>query len=488
MRLSRLLVIGGSAFALCLLVTSLAAAQAPGSVGPDAGAALAVAVATATPEAPLLTAPPLPTPIAHPGDANSTGCVDCHSKVDKAQKNIADDWTASVHAKNGVGCADCHGGDPRSDEITVGMAQANGFLGVPTRAETVELCGSCHANADRMRPFQVSTDQYSKYFSSVHGQQLLSARDTRVAICSDCHGAHGTKAASDPSSNVYPLNVPKLCASCHSDAQKMKPYGIPTDQYDVYKASIHGQQLLVKQDLRAPTCASCHGSHDAKPPTSDTVVNVCGKCHTATQALYEQSAHSRIPNVGPKCWTCHGTHDVSQPNESLFLHTGGVPDYLCTTCHSPVDQSLSLKVDRFANPADRRCDTCHHERSQIYAQVTAIAGALGGASTAYNAALAQIGDAASLGMIVADADVAAAEAKTALIQARASVHTTKLATISGLTDETIKKADAATAIADKKLADSVFRREAMVVVIAIIILNVLGLAIVRRRLHATARE
>ena len=474
-----------------LFLATMASAGAPGAAADDPGGnpgtgpwVLTVAQATPTPEIPLESAPPLPPPIDHPGDASATGCVDCHSKVDTKQAAIADDWRASIHAKEGVGCADCHGGDPTSDEITVGMAEARGFQGVPSRDETVGLCGGCHANAERMRPYQVVTDQYSKYFSSVHGQRLLTANDDRVAICSDCHGSHDVKPASDPTADVYPLNVPNLCASCHADATKMQPYGIPTDQYDVYQESVHGVQLLQEQDLRAPTCASCHGSHAAKPPRSDEVVAVCGQCHTATQALYEESAHSRLEGVGPKCWTCHGTHDVSEPDERLFLHEGGVPDYLCATCHSPVDQSLRLEMDRFEIEADRRCDTCHHERSLIYAQVEAIAGAIGGARDAYNTALHRIEDAAAIGMIVTDADVAGQEAKTELIKARAAVHTTKLTTISALTDATLAKAAEAEAMANAKLADSDFRRQAMVVVIALIALNVLVLVGLRRRLHA----
>jgi hypothetical protein len=471
-----------------LFLAAAASAEAPAAapVGAPVGATwpLSVPQATPTPEIPLESAPPVPIPIAHPGDASSTGCVDCHAQVDQKQEAIAEDWRASIHAREGVGCADCHGGDPRSDEITVGMAERNGYLGVPGRDETVGLCGGCHANAERMRPYQVATDQYSKYYSSVHGQRLLVGNDTRVAICVDCHGSHAVKPASDPTADVYPLNVPKLCASCHADADTMQPYGIPTDQFDIYKESVHGRQLLDEQDLRAPTCASCHGSHAAKPPRSDEVVDVCGKCHTATQALYEESAHSRVPAVGPKCWTCHGTHDVSEPDERLFLHEGGVPDYLCATCHSPVDQSLRLEIDRFEDPADRRCDTCHHGRSLIFTQVEAIATAIGGANDGYETALRRIEEAASLGMIVADAEVAAAEARTGLIRARAAVHTTKLATISALTDETVEKARAAEEIARAKLSESDFRRQAMIVVIAIIILNVLVLMQIRRRLHA----
>ena len=46
----------------------------------------------------------------------------------------------------------------------------------PSRDETVGLCGSCHANVDRMKASGLPTDQYAKYWSSVHGQRLLTGR------------------------------------------------------------------------------------------------------------------------------------------------------------------------------------------------------------------------------------------------------------------------------------------------------------------------
>ena len=103
------------------------------------------------------------------------------------------------------------------------------------------VCGTCHSDVDQMRAYQIPTDQYAKYKTSVHGQQLLHGQRHQVAICTDCHGVHDVKKASDPTSKVYPLNVPALCASCHANATYMEPYGIPTDQYDVYKSSVHGQ-------------------------------------------------------------------------------------------------------------------------------------------------------------------------------------------------------------------------------------------------------
>jgi hypothetical protein len=442
---------------------------------------------TPSPTSPGAAGPPAPSPIVHPSDGSSNSCYDCHKSVDAKQAAITDAWQASAHGKAGVGCADCHGGDPRSDQITVAMSTVANFVGIPSRGQTVGICGSCHSDVNRMRQYQLPTDQFAKYWTSVHGQRLLTAQDTRVAICIDCHGSHDVKKASDPTAAVYPLNVPKLCSSCHSDATLMQPYGIPTDQFTIYSKSVHGLALLVNQDVRAPSCASCHGSHDAKPPTDATVVDVCGKCHTATQALYEQSRHAVVQAVAPKCWTCHGTHDVSATSEAMFFHITP-PKFECATCHDPVTQKLHLEPQRFADPQDRRCDTCHHSDSLIYSQVQAIHDKLESAKTAYATAEERIAEAASLGMIVTDADVTLTEAKTSLIQARAAVHTTKLTVVAGLTDVAGTKAGAAEGLAVAKLDESLFRREAMVVIIVLIAINVLALYLVKRRLDRALPE
>lgn len=453
------------------------------------GFALVQAVAAADPSAlPSASQPAspsdqpsdLPSPGASLSDAPQDTCYTCHTAIDNTQHDIAQQWKDSVHGQNGIGCANCHGGDSTSDEVGVAMSAAAGYIGKLDRTTSVGVCGNCHADVERMRQYQLPTDQLVKYRASVHGRRLLTAKDTRVAICVDCHGVHDVKKASDPTAAVYPLNVPKLCASCHADARLMEPYGIPTNQFEVYQASVHGKALLLNQDLRAPTCASCHGSHDAKPPQSSQVVDVCGKCHTATQALYEQSRHSRL-EVGPKCWTCHGTHDVAQPDESRFFHPKP-PQIDCTTCHNPQDRTLLLSVDRFSKDQDRRCDACHHDGSLAYSQARGIYGALVKANAAYRKAEERIGEAAGAGMIVSDADVTLSQARTSLIRARAEVHTTKLTSVAALADEASSKAAEAQQFAETKLQQSVFRREAMVVVLGIILVNILALYLLRRRI------
>ena len=432
-------------------------------------------------EGPLATAPPLPSLVVHPDGADANGCYDCHSAVNDEQATIAAEWKTSAHGQAAVTCADCHGGDPGTDQITRAMDPANGYIGAPGRMETVGLCGSCHANVEKMRASGLPTDQYAKYWSSVHGQRLVTADDTRVAVCTDCHGVHDIKKVSDPTSKTFALNIPELCSSCHADARRMEPYGIPTDQFEIYSASVHGVALLENKDIRAPSCASCHGSHDAKPPTSTNVVEVCGKCHTATQDLYQQSRHSELKAAAPKCWTCHGTHDVSQPSSALFFHPT-TPDYNCATCHDLTTHTLRLELSRFENAADRRCDTCHHPDSQIYTQIEGISGAVVSAETAYEAADLKIQEAARLGMITAKADVALVGAKTSLIQAQAAVHTTKLTQVAELSADAKTKAEDAMKLATAKVDESIFRREAMVIVLAFIVLGIVFLVITKRRL------
>ncbi len=410
--------------------------------------------------------------------ANS--CYECHVELDNKQAEISQIWLESVHGDAGITCAECHGGNPTSDEMKESMSPEYGFMGVPARKDTPALCGECHSDPDRMRQYNLSTDQYSKYLTSVHGSKLKSG-DYSVAICVDCHGSHNVKKASDPSAAVYVLNIPELCASCHSDIELMEEYDIPTNQFEEYEDSVHGEALIGNQDLRAPSCVSCHGSHGAKPPTEEEVVNVCGKCHVATQDFYEQSLHSRIGEAAPKCVTCHGTHDIEKPGEALFLHEQE-QDQTCTTCHLN-ENEFNMDSSRFAAQEDRRCDTCHHPESWIMTQVRALWTALSTANHKYQEAERSISEAAERGMIVNEAEVKLAEAHTSLTMARATLHTTKLTLVTDLTDAATSEAEEALTIAEDKLSENVFRRQAMAIVIVIIFVNIVTLRTVKKRLN-----
>ena len=423
-----------------------------------------------------------PPPIEHPEAEGINTCFECHVELGDDHTVTAEDWRKSVHGKAEVGCADCHGGDPRTDEMNLSMTPDAGYLGAPRRAIIPEICGGCHSDVERMRQYNLPTDQYAKYVESVHGAKIKEG-DTQVAICSDCHGSHDVKKASDPAADVYPLNIPALCAQCHADAELMEPYGIPTDQYDLYKESIHGQVLLNEQYLQAPNCTSCHGSHDAAPPDSKEVINVCGKCHTATEDYYFQSLHSRLGDNGPKCWTCHGTHDVTKTDENLFLSQNPQDQEQehCGTCHVD-DTTFRIDKSRFEQAENRRCDTCHHEGARIMVQVEALHNALTEANQEYRGAEETISKAAGLGMIVTEAESRLAEARTSLIRARAATHTTKLPAVTKLTDEATASASDAQQIAADKVNENFFRRWSMIIAVAIILIIIATLLLLKRQL------
>lgn len=193
-------------------------------------------------------------------------CVECHAAMDGPIQRPALLIKDDVHTANGLSCADCHGGDRTSDDPSVAMSKAKGFTGKPSRTEIPQFCAKCHSNPDYMRRFrpQQRVDQLDLYKTSVHGK-LLARGDQNVATCVDCHSVHDIRAVKDATSPVYPLRIPDTCGRCHADAKKMAQYGIPTDQLALYRTSVHWAALK-NGDLSAPTCASCHGNHGAKPP------------------------------------------------------------------------------------------------------------------------------------------------------------------------------------------------------------------------------
>ncbi|HSJ58015.1 MAG TPA: cytochrome c3 family protein, partial [Anaerolineae bacterium] len=301
---------------------------------PDTGQPEATPEATAEPTATL---PPaieaLPTPIQEPELFGENTCITCHLELGGRHAQITQNWSQSIHAERGVGCVSCHGGDPTAEDPDESMSPAHGFLGPLPKERIPGLCASCHSRVDLMRQFDLPTDQFDQYWQSHHGQALLEG-DENVATCFDCHDGHNTLPTNDPASLVYPLNEPIMCAGCHSNEALMAPYDIPTNQYDLYVDSVHGVALLDEQDMRAPVCSTCHGTHGAAPPGFQEVANVCGQCHGATEDYYLQGGHRMGMTVEalPRCVTCHGRYDVPPATIDLFV---GTEDRHCGSCHPP---------------------------------------------------------------------------------------------------------------------------------------------------------
>ncbi|MBI4539568.1 MAG: cytochrome c3 family protein [Gemmatimonadetes bacterium] len=374
-------------------------------------------------------------------EGRTRSCYWCHTSYEGRLAEQARDWEASIHALRGIGCEFCHGGDPNVPTAGAAMDSAKGWAGVPSRERIPELCGSCHANVEYMRQFDIPTDQLQRYRESQHGR-LLATGDDKVAVCTDCHGGHRILAANDPSSTVYATNVPQTCARCHANPEYMRGYGIPTHQYALYRESVHGEALLERKDRRAPTCATCHGTHGAAPPGFAEVANVCGNCHAATERYFLEGAHGRGEEGSgvPRCITCHGRYDVGPASDALF--TGNEPGR-CTTCHGG---------------------------GEIRAKVDSIAAAITFAAQRLDDAEARLDEAEGLNLIVRPERERLREARTALIEARAIQHTVEVERVAAKTNEAVEISGGVQAGADTMIADLRFRRRAMAMVVAFLLL------------------
>ncbi|HYJ32149.1 MAG TPA: cytochrome c3 family protein [Candidatus Binatia bacterium] len=314
--------------------------------------------------------------------------------------NVLADFKESIHGHalagnpKGPQCVSCHG----IHEI----ARVTDARSPVHPTHVVDTCAKCHSDATYMRDFSptLPVDQKEKYLTSVHGKRH-AAGDPKVATCVSCHSNHRILQAKDPRANVYPTNVPKTCARCHGDAKYMAGYGIPTSQYSDYVQSVHGKALLVKTDLNAPACNSCHGNHGAAPPGVSSVIAVCGRCHQMNQELYERSAHRAVfeGKKLPGCVVCHGNHKVQPASDQIVSFDPPSP---CAQCH-------------VNTPADKAAPDIQRLRL-----------VLDSLSTGQVAALAVLDRAENLGMDVSDARYSLKDVNQSAVQARVAIHSFKV--------------------------------------------------------------
>jgi len=323
-------------------------------------------------------------------------CLDCHSALPEPLGVSQEKFSQDVHAQKGLTCASCHGGDPSSDDPDKSMSPKAGWKGAIDRKQIPQLCGSCHSDPGYIRQFNPSlrTDQLGQYHTSVHGKRL-AAGDTKVAVCTDCHSVHDLRPPSDPRSTVNPVNVANTCARCHADANYMKGYSIPSDQFAKYSTSVHHDALAVRGDLSAPTCSTCHGNHGAAPPGVDKVQNVCSTCHVFQAQMYEKSSHKDAFQAAslPGCVVCHSNHGITHPTDAKL---GVGSEAVCMRCHTPGDACDQARADLLRDL--NRLDTAIAQADQVLS-------------------LAE-----SSGMEVSEAWLGQNQARDSLTKARVTIH------------------------------------------------------------------
>jgi hypothetical protein len=325
-----------------------------------------------------------PSPPSQPGEE----CLACHGEksltTTRGGKTVslfvdAKRFSPSVHGS--MGCTGCHA-DLEGKELPHDTPLAK------------VKCGTCHS---------AEQEQYAR---SLHGK--ASARgDPLAPRCVDCHGNHDILPVKDARSALAPLKIPFVCGKCHREGtpvQVNRP--IPQDKIlENYSESIHGEGLLKKGLIVAPTCASCHTAHLILPHTDPAssiarrnIAKTCTKCHAQIETVHRKIIKGALwekeANVLPACVDCHQPHKIrkvfytqgmadadcmrchgnerlkrARDGASLYVRAGELLDsrhakVACSQCHSQVNASHVRPCETITRPVD--CSSCHDEIGRQY--------------------------------------------------------------------------------------------------------------------------
>ena len=291
-------------------------------------------------------------------------CASCHGKAHEVQhadkvvpqqcstchEDAVHGFEQGVHAaatKNGEKqaptCLACHGSphqivaadDPQS----------------PVHHNNIpKTCGTCHGQKIVMESVGQSTQEFSSYEESVHGRAVANGSQ-KAAVCTDCHGVHEIRKASDDKSSIFKFNVPETCAKCHNS--------VKTE----FMQSIHGQAISKGNSL-APVCTDCHGIHSIKshldPNSSVAAKNLarttCARCHEGVRlsqefgveggrtSTYLSSYHGLASELGSSvvanCASCHGVHNILPSSDPRSTINRANLVKTCGQCHPGVTEKF----------------------------------------------------------------------------------------------------------------------------------------------------
>lgn len=393
----------------------------------------------------------------------------------------------------------------------------------------VDTCVECHSQLSDKR----MSAPVAEMRGDVHSQKGLS--------CSDCHGGDRTAGMKevDPSLAKSPakgyLGVPKpsqisrFCARCHSSPEYMSKYNpaMPTDQYQQYLTSVHGQKNQ-KGDIKVATCVSCHGAHGIRP-ANDTrsptyhgnIPQTCGKCHsdpaymkgygqpTDQLAKYKKSVHGQLLLVkgddsAPACNNCHGNHGAFPPGVNSNsqacgqCHPKNSEDFdqgphreafakqglsQCGACHNDHD-ILTATDDLLGLDKGTVCAGCHDEKSKGGQAAVSMRQMLEAYKQKIGFADAVVIRAEKAGREVSDARFDITEANNLLIEARTMVDASNPRKLKEVTDKGAVVCDDAVKITRAAMVDLDYKREMLVAFALIVLLTAIVLYLKIRQIEA----
>ncbi len=141
-------------------------------------------------------------------------CARCHSGI-MQEYRLSAHGAAVMEEENADAplCVTCHGVHTIQDPTTAEWL-----------SKSPQLCASCHADPERMAPYDLNTDVLTTYVADFHGTtSTLFEKQTpdqlpNTPLCIDCHGIHNIKHVDDAESSVIKDNLLTTCQKCHPNA------------------------------------------------------------------------------------------------------------------------------------------------------------------------------------------------------------------------------------------------------------------------------
>lgn len=268
------------------------------------------------------------------GETSAEGalaCADCHSDFWFPHPPAASRSVREFRRERYAACRSCHEDQyTRAQDSVHGAALREGRLEAAT-------CVDCHGGHDVQSPdeprqrISLTCGRchgaiFEDYRSSVHGAALLGEDNPDVPTCIDCHGVHDIQ---NPTTTLFRVNSPELCAGCHANADMMNKYNVSTHVFDSYLTEFHGSTVALF-DHETPNavtnkavCFDCHGVHNIRPVTDDgqsaireTLLATCQQCHPDAGTSFPAAWLGHYPATAeshPALFAANGLYGILTP-------------------------------------------------------------------------------------------------------------------------------------------------------------------------------
>ncbi len=168
------------------------------------------------------------------------------------------------------------------------------------------------------------------------------------------------------------------CTDCHQDAkgalphkQKLTPVSCDTGCHQSAQSDnlqgVHAE-AVAKKAPHAPTCVTCHGSHDIFPKANRqsrihplNIVKICGDCHAQHQTPadgfdgqkhidnYRGSVHGKAimkggMSIAATCADCHSNHRVLPAKDPRSTVSRDRIAGTCGKCHTGVSETFATSI------------------------------------------------------------------------------------------------------------------------------------------------